>query len=74
MSRPQAARRIREIFFAPAVLGVVSLAGLIFALLVDGPAEALAWISVGTPIAAIVWAWTRRRTWPAARPTRHNPS
>jgi hypothetical protein len=66
MSR-QTVRRGREIFFVPTLLGLVSLAGLIFALVVDGPGDALAWLGIGAPLAAIVWAWFARRTWPAER-------
>ena len=67
MSRPAGVRGAREIFLAPAVLGLVSLAGLVFALVVDGPADALAWFGIGAPLAVIAWAWKTRRTWPAAR-------
>ncbi|MFC3076808.1 hypothetical protein ACFODL_01765 [Phenylobacterium terrae] len=67
MSRPEKPKRAHEIFFAPAVLALVSLVGLVFALLVDGPADALAWAPIGAPIAVIAWAWVARRTWPAGR-------
>lgn len=50
-----------KILFAPGVLALVSLAGLVLALLVDGPLDALMWPAIGAPLAVIAWALARRR-------------
>lgn len=62
MSVDRRQRSAREIFAAPAVLAAASLAGLIFALLVDGPPDAIAWIGIGAPVAVIAWALAKRRS------------
>jgi len=50
-----------EIFRIPALLALVSLAGLISALLGAGWWDILSWISLGLPVAAIAWAYAFRR-------------
>jgi hypothetical protein len=47
-------------FRAPLVLAVVSLLGLIAALLVDGPVDILWSLAVAVPLAVIAWALGRR--------------
>lgn len=50
-----------EIFRIPALLALVSLAGLISALLGAGWWDILSWITLGLPVAAIAWAFSARR-------------
>ena len=52
MSAPQ---RIR-IWTAPIYIGVISMVGLIAALLSDdGLGDYLAWLSLGIPVAVVLW-------------------
>ncbi|HEY9234703.1 MULTISPECIES: hypothetical protein [Phenylobacterium] len=52
---------LAQILFVPAVLAAVSGAGLVLALLVDGPLDALTWPAIGAPPAVILWALAKRR-------------
>lgn len=47
-------------FAVPIVLGLLSAIGLTAALLGDGLWDALSWLALGVPIAAIAFAWSRR--------------
>jgi len=51
----------RQIFQIPALLALVSLAGLISALLGAGWWDILSWLTLGLPVAAIAWAFAARR-------------
>lgn len=53
--------RLREIFAVPALLAVLSTAGLIIALTGDGWRDAMAWVALGIPVIAVGWAMTARR-------------
>jgi hypothetical protein len=54
-------RRWRESTFAiPALLGVLSAAGLFAALLGDGPWDSLAWLGLGLPAVLGCWPLLRR--------------
>jgi hypothetical protein len=44
-----------RIWAAPLVLAVVSAVGLVSALLADGVADVLAWLSLGLPVFAVGW-------------------
>jgi len=50
-----------QIFQIPALLALVSLAGLISALLGAGWWDILSWITLGLPVAAITWAFAANR-------------
>jgi len=54
-------RLLRSTFALPAILAAVSLFGLIAALTGDGLRDAASWLALAIPVAAILWAWTRRR-------------
>lgn len=59
MSGPQ---RIR-VWTAPIYLGVISTVGLIAALLSDdGAGDYLAWLSLGIPVAVVLWYAPPRRS------------
>jgi hypothetical protein len=51
----------RQIFMIPAVLGVLSIAGLIFALVGDGLWDGLSWVALAIPIVLIATCFARRR-------------
>lgn len=51
-----------QIFLIPAILGLLSAGGLIFALVEDGIWDALSWVTLGLPIALVVAFVARGRT------------
>ncbi|MBX9828420.1 MAG: hypothetical protein K2Y27_25925 [Xanthobacteraceae bacterium] len=55
-----------DIFLAPAIIAVVSCAGLISALVGDDVWDALSWLTLSVPVAVAVWYAFRRRK--AAKP------
>ena len=46
---------VRQIFLAPLVLAVVTIAGLIFALVGDGMWDAVSWLALAVPLAVTAW-------------------
>lgn len=53
------------IFGAPALILLLSVAGLIAALAYEGPADLIACLAVATPAGAVVYAFIRSRQRPA---------
>lgn len=53
---------IRSTFAIPALLAAASLIGLVSALVGNGPADALSWVTLFIPIAAVAWAMRVKRT------------
>ncbi|NJC06641.1 hypothetical protein GGQ97_002434 [Sphingomonas kaistensis] len=51
---------IRSTFALPAVLALLSLAGLLSALTGDGWRDLLSWTALSVPLLAIAWAASRR--------------
>ncbi|QPF87211.1 hypothetical protein IC762_13360 [Bradyrhizobium genosp. L] len=49
------------VFGAPIVLGILSLAGLLAALLYDDVGRYFSWLAVGAPVLVTVWTWLRLR-------------
>jgi hypothetical protein len=49
----------RSAFGAPVVIGLLSLSGLLSALLFDGIGRYFSWIAVGTPIILVAWQISR---------------
>lgn len=56
----------RQIFMIPAVLGALSGAGLLFALVGDGIWDGLSWVTLSIPIVLIGICLTRGRRFPPA--------
>lgn len=56
---------LRAIFAAPLLIGVLSLIGLIAALLGDAAWDVAGWLGLAAPLIAFAWALIRA---PAARP------
>jgi cyanate permease len=50
----------RSTFAMPALLGAATVIGLVAALTGDGWRDALGWIGLAAPVAAIGWGWRRR--------------
>ncbi len=53
---------LRAIFGIPLVIGLASIIGLVSALTGDGPRDALSWIALAIPVAAVGWAMRMRRS------------
>ncbi len=60
--QPKRSRSLRAIFAVPAAIALLCLVGLIVALTGDGWRDAVAWVALGLPVAAILWALRARRT------------
>ncbi len=54
-------RKQQPIFRVPLMLGVLSVVGLISALLADGVWDVVSWCALGVPLLAVVWALKYRR-------------
>ena len=48
-----------HVFGIPALLAVISLVGLISALVADGMGDALSWLTLGLLNVVIVWYWVK---------------
>lgn len=51
-----------SIFAAPIAIAVFSAIGLVAALTGDGWRDAISWLALGVPVAAVVWALKSRRS------------
>jgi hypothetical protein len=51
-----------RVWTAPIVLGVLTAVGLISALVSDSTGDVLAWLTVGAPVAAVLWYLPRRQS------------
>lgn len=49
-----------RVFGAPIAVGVLSLAGLLSALLAGDPGRYFAWFALGVPLAIAAWAYCRK--------------
>lgn len=51
-----------RIFALPAAIAAISIVGLVSALTGDGARDAVSWIALAVPVAAVAWAMVRRRS------------
>lgn len=56
-----ARQSLSQIFVVPAILSVLTIGGLIFALIEDGLWDALSWIALSVPVALYVGCIARGR-------------
>lgn len=49
-----------DVWTAPIVLGVLTAVGLISALVSDDAGDVLAWLTLGVPVAVVLWYVPRR--------------
>jgi hypothetical protein len=49
------------VYGVPLVLGLLSIAGLLSALLSEGPGRYFSWLALGAPVALAVWFFVRRK-------------
>lgn len=50
-------KSVGQVFLIPVLLAVVSLFGLLSALLGDGLFDALSWLALSVPVAVALWYW-----------------
>lgn len=50
-------RTVWQVFWMPMLLALISLFGLLSALLGDGLFDALSWLALSVPIAVALWYW-----------------
>jgi hypothetical protein len=51
----------RTVYGGPLLIGVLSVAGLLSALLYEGPGRYFSWLALGAPIALTAWFYARRK-------------
>jgi hypothetical protein len=51
----------RAVYGGPLLIGVLSITGLLTALLSEGFGRYFSWIALGMPVAATVWFFARRK-------------
>jgi hypothetical protein len=61
-SRDRSSRLWIGVFGAPVLLAVLTVAGLLAALLWGEVGRYVAWMTVGSPVLVILWVWLRRNT------------
>lgn len=54
-------RSLWHVFRMPIAIGLVSFAGLVWALLIEGPADRFASAAAGCGLGALIWALLKRR-------------
>jgi hypothetical protein len=59
--KPVDAPNWRTVYGIPIVIGLLSLAGLVAALLFGGIGRYFSWIAVGSPIVLTAWLFAKRR-------------
>ncbi|BCN36778.1 hypothetical protein HF896_00700 [Alicycliphilus denitrificans] len=59
-ARTDEAQTAAEIFRVPILLGLATAVGLVSALVGDGVWDALSWLALAAPAAAVAWAWRAR--------------
>ena len=49
------------VYGGPLLLGVLAIAGLLSALLSEGPGRYFSWLALGAPVALAAWFYARRK-------------
>ena len=61
VQKPRPSRNWWTVYGGPLLIGVLSSAGLLSALLYEGPGSYFSWLALGAPIALTAWFYARRR-------------
>jgi hypothetical protein len=59
--KPRCSGNWWTVYGGPLLLGVLSVAGLLTALLSEGAGRYFSWIAVGAPVALTAWFFARRK-------------
>jgi hypothetical protein len=51
----------RTVYGGPLLFGVLSVAGLLTALLAEGAGRYFSWLALGAPVAITAWCFARRK-------------
>jgi hypothetical protein len=49
------------VYGGPLLIGMLSIAGLLAALLSEGPGRYFSWVAVGLPVSVTAWCFMRRK-------------
>lgn len=60
MLRDRASTTVRQMWQTPSIVALITLIGLVAALVGDGWHDALSWAALSIPVIVIGWKWTRR--------------
>ena len=60
-NKPRAGGNGWRVYGGPLLLGLLSVAGLLSALLSEGAGRYFSWIGVGAPVLVTAWLFARRR-------------
>tara|TARA_Y100000815_G_scaffold205836_1_gene189656 strand:+ start:1419 stop:1601 length:183 start_codon:yes stop_codon:yes gene_type:complete len=53
-------KNLWQIFRAPLLLALLSIVGLVAALIGDGLLDLVSWLTLGSTLLVIAWYWSRR--------------
>jgi hypothetical protein len=59
--KPRSGGNWWTVYGGPLVLGLLSVAGLLTALLSEGPGRYFSWIALGAPVVLTAWFFARRK-------------
>jgi hypothetical protein len=59
--KPRSSGNWRTVYGGPLLIGVLSVAGLLSALLYEGPGRYFSWLALGAPVALTAWFFARRK-------------
>jgi hypothetical protein len=59
--KPRSSGNWWTVYGGPLLLGVLSIAGLLSALLSEGSGRYFSWLALGTPVALTAWFFARRK-------------
>jgi hypothetical protein len=59
--KPRSGGNWWTVYGGPLLLGVLSVAGLLSALLSEGPGRYFSWLALGAPVVLTAWFFARRK-------------
>jgi hypothetical protein len=59
--KPRSSGNGWTVYAGPLLIGVLSIAGLLSALLSEGPGRYFSWLALGAPVALTAWFFARRK-------------
>lgn len=59
--KPRSSGNWRTVYGGPLLIGVLSVAGLLSALLYEGPGRYFSWLALGAPVVLTAWFFARRK-------------
>ena len=59
--KPRFSGNWRTVYGGPLLIGILSIVGLLTALLSEGPGRYFSWLALGAPVALTAWFFARRK-------------